>query len=305
MVIQPMGDKEIYMVANVYGPQRMDGKLMFLDSLQKLRERHAKIPWILGGDFNMIKSMSEKKGGTRILNKDSCAFQTFINNMKLVDIVMNNGTFAWNNKRGGEAQVASKLDIFIILEDLMIKDKDIVASVIPFGGSDHWPIQLDIQGIGKPRNRHSRFENIWLSHPEFNNNIAISRVEDLEIQGTRMFLLQKRLRHIKLRLKEWNRKEYGNIFEAKKFVDGKMQELNQTLIMEGFNKDRSDQATKYHQEWENFCKQEEIFWRQKSRVQWLKEGERNTRFFHRSTLANRAHNGISSIKDEEGQLIST
>lgn len=85
-----------------------------------------------------------------------------------------------------------------------------------------------------------------------------------------MFLLQKRLKHIKLRLKEWNKKEFGNIFVAKKLIEGKMQELNQTLIMEGFDKDRSDKETKYHQEWENLCKQEEIFWRQKSRVQWLK-----------------------------------
>ena len=38
-------------------------------------------------------------------------------------------------------------------------------------------------------------------------------------------------------------------------------------------------------------------------MQWLKEGERNTRFFHRSTVANRAHNKISSIKDEGGNLI--
>jgi len=40
------------------------------------------------------------------LNKDSCAFHSFIDNMKLVDIVMNNGTYAWNNKRGGVSQVA-------------------------------------------------------------------------------------------------------------------------------------------------------------------------------------------------------
>lgn len=81
-----------------------------------------------------------------------------------------------------------------------------------------------------------------------------------------------------------------------------MQELNQALITDGFDETRNVQVTKCHQEWEDLCKQEEIFWRQKSRVQWLKEGERNTRFFHRSTMANRVHNRISVIKDERGIL---
>jgi len=50
-----------------------------------------------------------------------------------------------------------------------------------------------------------------------------------------MFLLRKILKHIKLRLKDWNKIEYGNIFEKKKVVEGKMQELNQALIMDGFD----------------------------------------------------------------------
>ena len=117
-----------------------------------------------------------------------------------------------------------------------------------------------------------------------------------------MFLLHKRLKHIKLRLKDWNKNDFGNIFVDKKFVENKIQELNQALIMEGFNKDKSDEVDKHHQEWENLCKQEEIFWRQKSRVQWLKEGEHNSRFCHKSTMANRAHNRISSINDKDGEL---
>jgi len=109
-----VGDKETYLVTNVYGPQRVDGKLKFLDSLEDLRDKHSGISWILGGDFNMIKSLSEKKEGTRFLSKDSMTFQTFIDNMKLVDIVTSNGIFTWNNKRGGESQVVTKLEIFII-----------------------------------------------------------------------------------------------------------------------------------------------------------------------------------------------
>lgn len=38
-----------------------------------------------------------------------------------------------------------------------------------------------------------------------------------------------------------------------------MQNLNQTLITEGFDKEQNELANKYHQDWENLCKQEEVF----------------------------------------------
>jgi len=62
-----------------------------------------------------------------------------------------------------------------------------------------------------------------------------------------MFLLHKRLKHIKLRLKEWNKSEFGNIFVETKSIEDKMQELKQALITDGFDKVRSDQAAKHHQ----------------------------------------------------------
>jgi len=58
--------------------------------------------------------------------------------------------------------------------------------------------------------------------------------------------------------------------KRKKAIEDKMQELNQALITDVLDKIRNDQVPKHHQDWENLCKQEEIFWRQKSRVQWLK-----------------------------------
>jgi len=62
MVIQPLGDKECYLITNVYSPQLVGVKQKLLTSLEELRERHSIIPWIMGGDFNMIRSLSGKKG---------------------------------------------------------------------------------------------------------------------------------------------------------------------------------------------------------------------------------------------------
>jgi len=92
-IIQPMGMSETFLVTNVYGPQRIDEKISFLSSLVDLRSRHKEIPWVLGGDFNMIKSLSEKKGGTRILSKDAAGFHSFTEDMNMVDSEVQNGIF--------------------------------------------------------------------------------------------------------------------------------------------------------------------------------------------------------------------
>lgn len=49
----------------------------------------------------MIKSLTEKKGGTRLMGKDSISFQNFLIKLKLVDLETKKGIFTCNNKRGG------------------------------------------------------------------------------------------------------------------------------------------------------------------------------------------------------------
>jgi hypothetical protein len=46
---------------------------------------------------------------------------------------------------------------------------------------------------------------------------------------------------------------------------------------------------------ENSTLQEEISWQQKSRVLWLKEGDKCTNFFHRIANSNRRSNAIESL----------
>lgn len=52
-------------------------------------------------------------------------------------------------------------------------------------------------------------------------------------------------------------------------------------------------------------KQEDAYWSQKSRVQWLKEGDKNTQFFHASTIQRRKRNRIEEIEKERGGWCNT
>ncbi|KAL0006983.1 hypothetical protein SO802_008485 [Lithocarpus litseifolius] len=47
----------------------------------------------------------------------------------------------------------------------------------------------------------------------------------------------------------------------------------------------------------------EVVWRQKSRELWLKLGDKNSKFFHLSTIIRRRRNNIDAIKNEEGTWI--
>lgn len=47
--------------------------------------------------------------------------------------------------------------------------------------------------------------------------------------------------------------------------------------------------------------EEEAFWRQRSRIQWLKDGDKNSSFFHAVTRGRRARNKFSVIENEYGQ----
>lgn len=48
-------------------------------------------------------------------------------------------------------------------------------------------------------------------------------------------------------------------------------------------------------EYEEHLKNEEIAWRQRSRALWLKEGDRNTSYFHKLANAHRRSNHIDQL----------
>jgi len=96
--VKVVGNSKTYLCTNVYGPQKLEDKLLFLRTLLNLKLRHPQAKAIFGGDFNMITTLTEKRGGIRKLNRDSEAFLDFIKSANLVDVFPRSSVFTWNNK---------------------------------------------------------------------------------------------------------------------------------------------------------------------------------------------------------------
>ena len=78
-------------LGNVYGPSSFPEKHTFMDFLNWLKEKIEIGTWVLGGDFNLIANLGEKKGGRRFLDKYQEAFSEFLSQSSLVDVEIGNG----------------------------------------------------------------------------------------------------------------------------------------------------------------------------------------------------------------------
>ena len=109
-------------------------------------------------------------------------------------------------------------------------------------------------------------------------------------QGTPSFILAK-----KLDLKKWNEAEFGNVTFKKQDLWSKLNVLDSKEKTHRLTaKEKLDQ-TNLRTDIEKLTLMEEISWRQKFRVLHLKEGDTNTKFFHRMANSNRKNNGIESL----------
>jgi hypothetical protein len=58
-----------------------------------------------------------------------------------------------------------------------------------------------------------------------------------------------------------------------------------------------------HLQIENLLKQEEIYWMQRGRTDWLCRGDQNTNFFHRAATGRRNKNFIKKLKGDSSDWI--
>jgi hypothetical protein len=102
--------------------------------------------------------------------------------------------------------------------------------VLPYFGSDHWPIVLEWKQILKQGPKPFCFKKFWLDHPDFLQNLVVWWREQKELYGTKMYQFQQRLKHVHQCIRKWNKEVFGNIFEENRRLELEMEEIQKKVI---------------------------------------------------------------------------
>lgn len=153
---------ETILFSNVYALVELQGKHILWANIRLVRSLFPYHPWIIGGDFNAITELAEKRGGTARLEASALLLQDNISALRLVDIKPGNGLFTWNNRRIGDASISERLDRFLVSSFWLGDRWKICSEILDGRGSDHWPIKLVAEMPQRCARQTFKFQLMWL-----------------------------------------------------------------------------------------------------------------------------------------------
>ncbi|KAG7543172.1 hypothetical protein ISN45_Aa07g030980 [Arabidopsis thaliana x Arabidopsis arenosa] len=111
-----------------------------------------------------------------------------------------------------------------------------------------------------------------------------------------------KMKNIKIACRQLNREGFGNIQQRTKESLAHLEDIQASLLSSPSQRLFREEFVA-RQKWNFFAKAQEIFYRQKSRIRWMNEGDANTSFFHKSVIAHQGTNAIKVLRGLDDERV--
>ncbi|KAL4388382.1 hypothetical protein GQ457_09G019490 [Hibiscus cannabinus] len=278
----PLNSEPGFRITFIYASPEVGKRRSLWPQLRALEPEQG-IPWVLGGDLNVIGNSCERRGGSERRSGVCPLFGDFLFEIGLLDMGFHGPQFTW--RRGNLFQRLDRClcnkawyDSFSMSE---------VFHLVKLG-SDHRPILLD-SGVRRENSgcKPFRYLAAWNEHVDFPSMLARSWSNELSIH--------ENIIQFQEMSSAWSLEVFGHIGNRKRHILARLHGIERTLEM-GPNLYLEELEKALKSELDIVLLQEESLWHQRARSDWIDKGDRNTNFFHLSAMIRKKRNSIKSLK---------
>ncbi|KAL6180716.1 hypothetical protein ACLB2K_047376 [Fragaria x ananassa] len=218
------------------------------------------LPWIVVGDFNEIVSNTEKEGGGGGVR---CCLDRVVANPSWFD------TFP-------VARVLH-IPVGVFVDD---QPRRLITSL---------SLTED-----RCQNNRFRFESSWTNLEACK---AVIEEEWASAQsGVPMHQMVQKITKTQMTLNVWQRSTFRNRKREIELIRYRLRELFHLPLSDVHQSEYAELSGKL----EVLLEEEHAYWKQRAKVQWLSDGDKNTKFFHRKASNRRAKNRLQGLFDNGG-----
>ncbi|XP_010666673.1 uncharacterized protein LOC104883809 [Beta vulgaris subsp. vulgaris] len=288
--IRKLGE-DLWLFSAVYASPDSTLRKELWRELEKIKDSYFG-PWLLAGDFNETMTMNERNGSESSEMSRRCReFSNWVSNNELIDLGCSGPSHTWFRGNSSQTFKSARLDRGLVNEDWRMRFSEGAVRNLPKAASDHCPIIVSTNGFAPipVSTKPFRFQAAWMNQIKFHEFVYENWKKGAPIVPF--------LKEFALKLQKWNREEFHNIFRKKAELWARLEGV-QSILASGRQSHLAKLEAKLRREMDEVLNEEELLWFQKSRMEAISDGDRNTRYFHLSTLIRRRQNRIETLKDE-------
>lgn len=207
--------------------------------------------------------------------------------------------YTWARNKTSKEATRERLEKFLVNEDMWLKAKEMKVQHLNFHHSDHRPIIMEFSSTNVPnqasfRKKKVKMEEFWTemegSRKAFKEAwTATNNISNINFTS--------RIQEGLVEMSRWNRNRLqGSIIGA---IDRKEREIQALELCP--NQMNADSISKAERELETLLREEESYWKIRTREDWLKSGDKNTKWFHQRASFRKKKNEIKGILDERNR----